>query len=395
MIREVYFATNRQPLLDPADPAQEKIIGFGSELGPTSGIDVRYGSAKVDVNLSKRTNVLVPGSLNVASQQLVFAAGQSAVLGSDTVFDAIRASMKTDNKPTIAFIHGFSNSFVDSIERGGWLGEFYGIDANVFVFSWPSIISLLPTPTPFGDYAHDRKTAAASGLAIARTIRRLSDFVDKLDVQDRCQQSIHLICHSMGNYVFRNALQALIEMPDPAAPELSALNAMASLQSASPSSPPLRRYFDKVILAAADEDADAFDDPKKLKFLPRMCQSVAVYYSYKDWVLGTLSNGTKFNGPRLGSEGPDNMSSISDKVSGVDVSAVISSSREPENHQYYRVFAAVRDDIKAVLSNVAADKIANRFAVSQGRWAIKPDGVLVATAASTPQNRNPKRKRSV
>lgn len=366
MIQTVYFATNRQPLLDPSDPQQRRIIGFGSELGPTSGIDVRYGSAKIDVNLSRKTNVLVPGSLEVADQQLLFAEGQSPILGSDTIFDAIRASMKADNKPTIAFIHGFSNSFIDSIERGGWLSAFYGIDVNMFVFSWPSIISLLPTPTPFGDYAHDRKTAAASGLAVARTLRRLSDFVDKLDQEDRCNQSIHLICHSMGNYVFRNGLQALMKLPEPASPALSAVNAMTSLDGTSPS---LRRYFDKVILAAADEDADAFDDPTKLKFLPRICRSVTVYYSAKDWILGTLSSGTKFNGPRLGSDGPDNMSTISDKVSAVDVSDVLDAS-EPENHQYYRVFPQVRDDIKAVLKGTPPDKVANRQAISQARWKI-------------------------
>src|SRR6266404_8998436 len=53
-------------------------------------------------------------------------------------------------------------------------------------------------------------------------------------------------------------------------------------------------------------------------------------------VLNTLSAATKFNGPRLGSDGPDNMGSISDKVTAVDVSEVVSIAQEPENHQYYR-----------------------------------------------------------
>ncbi|ESY77843.1 hypothetical protein X739_32495 [Mesorhizobium sp. LNHC220B00] len=59
----------------------------------------------------------------------------------------------------------------------------------------------------------------------------------------------------------------------------------------------LRRTFDKIVLAAADEGADAFDDPAKLKFLPRLGQSVSVYHSSKDWVLNTLSAGTKFMAP--------------------------------------------------------------------------------------------------
>jgi esterase/lipase superfamily enzyme len=135
------------------------------------------------------------------------------------------------------------------------------------------------------------------------------------------------------------------------------------------SSSPLRRYFDKVILAAADEDADAFDDPQKFKFLPRICRSITVYYSEKDWILSTLSSGTKFNGPRLGADGPDNMGTISDKVSAVDVSAILELS-EPENHQYYRVFPQMRDDIKAVLTGTPPEKIANRQAIGQSRWRI-------------------------
>jgi esterase/lipase superfamily enzyme len=51
-------------------------------------------------------------------------------------------------------------------------------------------------------------------------------------------------------------------------------------------------------------------------------------------VLNTLSAATKFNGPRLGNDGPDNMGTISAKVSAVDVNDVISFEQEPENHQY-------------------------------------------------------------
>src|SRR5437773_11283216 len=93
----VYFATNRQPLADGSD----KIIGFSSELGPTGGLDVRYGRADVAVDLRKATTTIVPGSLEVADQKLIFAAGGAPVLGSKTIFDAIRANM-TAGRPTIA-----------------------------------------------------------------------------------------------------------------------------------------------------------------------------------------------------------------------------------------------------------------------------------------------------
>lgn len=362
----VYFATNRQPLTNGGD----QITDFGSELGPTGGLDVRYGRALVDVNLRASTATMVPGSLEVAEQKLIFAAGGTPVLGSKTIFDAIREDMAKQKRPTIAFVHGFSNSFTDAIERAGWILAFYGIAANMFVFTWPSIASPIGVPLPYRDYAHDRATAAASGPAVARTIRRLYDYVDSLARENHCQQSIHLLCHSMGNYVLRNALQALMRLPDPAAAEAGTLHAMSSLSADVPDPSTLRRSFDRIILAAADEDADAFDDPAKLKYLPRLGQSVTVYHSAKDWVLSTLSAKTKFNGPRLGSDGPDNMATISDKVAAIDVSDVISFAQEPENHQYYRVYAPVRDDIVAVLAGTLQKDVPNRVEISAGRWKI-------------------------
>ena len=69
---------------------------------------------------------------------------------------------------------------MDALARAGWNLVFLGLDANVFVFTWPSIGTPTGLPMAFNDYQHDRTNAAASGLAIARTIRRLHDFVDKL-----------------------------------------------------------------------------------------------------------------------------------------------------------------------------------------------------------------------
>jgi esterase/lipase superfamily enzyme len=380
---KVYFASNRQPL---TAGGTDQIIDFGSELGPTNGLSVRYGSAEIAVDLTAKTNVLVPGSLKVADEQLIFPAGSGPQLGSDTIFDAIRADMLLGSRPTIAFIHGFSNSFTDSLERAGWISQFYGLAANMFAFSWPSIASPIGVPLPYSDYAHDRSTAAASGPAVARTIRRLLDYVDALAEEDRCNQSIHLLCHSMGNYVLRCALQAMMQMPDPALSSLTATGtvpAMVTLAGAQPTPAGLRRTFDKIVLAAADEDADAFDDPNKLKYLPRTGNSISVYHSTKDWVLNTLSAGTKFNGPRLGSDGPDNMATISDKVTAIDCSDVTSFEQDPEEHQYYRIFPFVRDDIVQVLRGIPQNQVTNRAAISAGRYRILSRPVVSAKTRVT------------
>jgi esterase/lipase superfamily enzyme len=364
----VYFATNRLPMLEDGT---EKIVNFSSELGPTGGLDVRYGSAQVDVDLARNTTAVVAGSLKIADERQVPTAEAPRLLGSNTIFEAIRVDMTRAKRPTLAFIHGFSNSFMDALARAGWNLVFLGLDANVFVFTWPSIGTPTGLPMAFNDYQHDRTNAAASGLAIARTIRRLHDFVDKLARELQCDQSIHLLCHSMGNYVLRNALQALMRLPDPR-PDAGAIIPAPSMSSTGPDPSVLRRTFDQIVLAAADEDADAFDDPRKLKYLPRIGQRVTVYHSRKDWVLNTLSAITKFNGPRLGNDGPDNMGSISDKVTAIDASAVADFAKDPQAHQYYRTVPAVRDDIAAVFKGVPQNIIANRAANGSGRWAIMP-----------------------
>ena len=130
----------------------------------------------------------------------------------------------------------------------------------------------------------------------------------------------------------------------------------------------LRRTFDRIVLAAADEDEDSFDDAAELKFLPRLAAGVVVYHTPRDWILSGLSQITKFNGPRLGTDGPDNMGSISDKVTAVDVSDVIDPRDDFQSHQYYRVFGAVRGDIRAVLDGQRPEAIKGRDPAGSQRW---------------------------
>lgn len=364
----IYFATNRQPI---QARGTGPITGFGSELGPIGGMAVRFGSATVSVDLTSGTTSLVDGSLVVAPEQLTGAAGFKPRLGSRTIFTQILNDMKANGRPTLAIIHGFSNTFTDAITRAGWISAFYGIDANIFAFTWPSIGSPTPVPMPYTDYVHDRATAAASGVALARTIQTLHDFVDSLPDAERCKQPIHLVCHSMGNYVLRHGVQELVNMTNRQAAGAASgggLQPMTFVDRAGSDPVRLRRTFGQIVLAAADEDDDAFDDPKKLGPLPRLAQAVTVYHTERDWILNTLSAKTKFNGPRLGTDGPDNMATISDKVTAVDVSNVIDPAQDFESHQYYRIFPAVRDDIVAVLGGDKPDKIPKRHAVSAGRW---------------------------
>ncbi|WP_445500416.1 alpha/beta fold hydrolase [Microvirga sp. G4-2] len=372
----VYFATNRMPLTDASGGT---IIDFGSELGPIDGTAVRFGSAQAKVTATSSN--FIPGSLYVASEQLY---GPSIWRGSRDIFEKLRQDMQEGGRPTLVVIHGFSNTFKDAIERAATIINFYGLDANVFSFTWPSIGTPLPTPLPYTDYFHDRGTARASGVAIARTMRILYDFIDHLPRRDVCRQPLHLICHSMGNYAFRYAVQALMQVPQgepreyiqtadaPAADaEDRPFPALVAMPTEAPDPNRLRRTFDQIVLAAADEDEDAFEDIRELRYLPRLRNRVTVYHTQEDWILSTLSSVTKFNGPRLGVNGPENMAMISDKVAAVDVSDAISPKQDFQSHQYYRIFPAVRDDIVAVLTGERQDRIANRDRTDTQRYRLR------------------------
>lgn len=369
----VYFGTNRQPVLDGAG---KDIVDFGSDPGPVGGYAVRFGQAQVAVDLAANTTELVAGSLYVAPEILTPAPGDPPKFGSKTIFDAVRQDMSSRKLPTLVFIHGFSNSFQDAIERAGWNSIFLadgGFRANIFVFTWPSQGGRLggDVPLPYLDYEHDRRNAVTSGPALGRTLKILYDFVDRLPRQDWCFQQLHLLCHSMGNYVLRNGLQSWLKLPDLAAANAPP-GALTSIDRMRNDPNVTRRTFDQIVLAAADEDDDAFDDADKLEMLSRLGNAVTVYHTKKDWVLNTLSSKTKFNGPRLGTNGPDNMALISDKVSAVDVSDVFDYSDDMEGHQYYRKVPAIRDDIAAVFSGKRPIEIPNRKALLVGRWILTP-----------------------
>jgi len=215
-------------------------------------------------------------------------------------------------------------------------------------------------------------------------MRILYDFIDNLPRREFCRQPLHLICHSMGNYAFRYAVQALMQVPQgepreyiratdaPAADgEDRPFPALVAMPTEAPDPNRLRRTFDQIVLAAADEDEDAFEDAKELRYLPRLGNRVTVYHTQEDWILSTLSSVTKFNGPRLGVNGPENMAMISDKVTAVDVSDAISPRQDFQSHQYYRIFPAVRDDIVAVLAGARQDRIANRDRTDTQRYRLQ------------------------
>lgn len=361
----VYYATNRN------NEGSEDAPKWGERFCADGPSYFRVGSAAVERgggdDYACETITLEPETLAADDP------GQIRV-GSTKVFEALRAEMKASERDIILLIHGFASTFATGVERAAQLTYEYKIkpanDADtsaaayapiVFVFSWPSNGRVYPAY----EYDSDRHDAQASGIAIARALQRLVAFLIEIRSEDRaaertarvegksldpaclraCTQRIHLVAHSMGNWALRHAVLALgndIRLR------------------------PLPRLFEHVFLMAADEDADCFETTQKLGLLPDLARFVHVYHASDDRAL-RVSDVTKGNPDRLGSDGPKNMERIDNRIFAVDCGAVSSTEPEHGRHQYYRLRPEVIDDVRQVLAGTPLDAIEGRKQTSRPR----------------------------
>jgi esterase/lipase superfamily enzyme len=219
-----------------------------------------------------------------------------------------------------------------------------GSEMNIVVFSWPSD----GEKVPWMSYYSDREDGRASGPALARCYLMLQEFVAKLGEEEHCQRCLHLLAHSMGAYVLRNGLQAILAK-DPNK---------------------LTRLFDQILLAAPDEDDDTFETDQKLRLLPRMGRRVTVYFNRNDRAL-IVSDKTKANPDRLGSDGPRLIDLIPKKVVLVDCRNVAMNADKLVGHSYYINSPAMTADIASVMLDTDSEAMPNREWVPTKRlWRI-------------------------
>lgn len=331
----IYFATNRNYLPD------NKIAMFGGQFNPDGIAALRFGWAEFDIDGDAPKLV---GDVFVYPDAKPEPAGAGQPpQGSGGFLDDLRVMMRDGCADTLVFIHGFNVSFVDALNAGAALAQQVVIDGknlNVVVFSWPSDGKMVP----YMSYYSDREDARTCGAALARTYLKLFDFMAGLDPEDYCDRALHLLAHSMGNYVLRNGLQAL-RAKDPTK---------------------LVRLFTEIILAAPDEDDDAFDTDDKLRLLPSLGRRVTVYYNQKDRAL-LISDKTKGNPDRLGSDGPRMLDLLPKKVFIVDCGRVAVLGDPQIQHSYFINCASVTADLKATLEGAPPEAIGNREVIRPER----------------------------
>jgi esterase/lipase superfamily enzyme len=109
-------------------------------------------------------------------------------------------------------------------------------------------------------------------------------------------------------------------------------------------------------MMAADEDDDTFEHDHKLALLPRLAHRVNVYFNHGDVAL-EISDKTKGNPDRLGTDGPRLPQQVPAKVSQIDCTPVVTGAIE---HSYYIESKRVVEDMLQVLAGKPSDEITGR-----------------------------------
>ncbi|MCG6939092.1 MAG: alpha/beta hydrolase, partial [Gammaproteobacteria bacterium] len=324
-MEKVYFVTNRKP------NKKDKPTNFGKDFSDDGVANLRYGYAEVSgKKLSDIKIVVAAEKLDLDEKRQSVAA--TSVLGSTDIMARVRKEMMDNGRDTLIYIHGYNVTFKEALSAAAKLaanlkGHEGGNGINVVLFSWPSDGSAMP----FLAYASDRQDAAPSGPAFARAFMKLADFLRGASSEEECDQKLHLLAHSMGNYVLRHAVQ--------------------EIRSNYPGRPP--RVFDQIFMMAADEDDDTFEHDYKLAILPRLGRRVNVYFNHGDIAL-QISDKTKGNPDRLGTDGPRLPQQVPAKVSQIDCTPVVSG---PVEHSYYLDSMRVVVDMLEALAGIPSDQI--------------------------------------
>ena len=117
----------------------------------------------------------------------------------------------------LIFVHGFNvdwwSAVASILSLEFMLNRVQGKPVRVVLFTWPSDGRTIP----WWSYFSDRNDARASADAVGRALLKLRDYLIEARRRSRgadqapCRGSIHLLCHSMGNYVLECALRRIRE----------------------------------------------------------------------------------------------------------------------------------------------------------------------------------------
>lgn len=337
--RTLYYATNRKH-----EGNRWKPDGYGTKFSDDGLENLRFGKLTVSVDEIRsmkyaRSEMGKIGTGNgegmseyftdLARQADIMAfeesidpkiadTAQPAKLGSAAMFNEMKSIMMNATD-VLVYIHGFNVSWHSAVGSALGLQEMLRQNSvadprqkiAVVLFTWPSDGMALP----FVSYKSDRTEGKASGYAFARGILKLRDFLAQLKrtlpAEELCRQNIHLLCHSMGNYVLQNSLRRLYDFtPGSVMP----------------------RIFEHIFMCSPDVDDDVFEAGKPMSQLHEITSHITVYYNREDKALH-ISDYTKGNPDRLGTNGASHPQLLHNKIHEVDCTPVVS--KGFTEHSYY------------------------------------------------------------
>ena len=333
MAIEVFFGTNRN--IQKRNKKQRS-VNFGTKLNKGKTL-LHFGKAKINDNFNRVKKIYIskPVSRQLCCGQDIF----------DEIQDRIYKGIDT-----ILFLHGFYNTFNNSLIGAAELKHLYETESKreytMIVFSWPSKGNIF-------SYFSDQENARASSQIFASGMYQLALFLTELcwfklktvsvtgEKKIPSEKSeklscgrLHIVAHSMGNYVLRHVLQE-----------------MCKIMGAQ-----ILQMFDEILLIAADEDKDAFEHKHKFKLLPQLASRISVYFNPEDIPL-IISELIMNDMGRMGSKGPHKPYKISDKVSLIDCRDVVTGLLE---HDYHKTTPVVVRDIAHVLTGLKTKDIPGR-----------------------------------
>ena len=335
-----------------------------SKVKVLSKEDVKYGHGN-GVGLSKYLLGLMADkkpSINAYTDTLLMTKPDVAQfvnmkkLGSNITFKSLQKLMK-NSCDVLIYIHGFNVKWEEAVAAAMALqitlnqpiGEEEPHEIAVVLFTWPSDGAAVPIYS----YKSDRSDAEFSGSSFGRGLLKFRDFLVKLPTRRstqsgkpigelKCKREVHLLCHSMGNYVLQNTIKRMLEFNH-------------GLR--------LPRLFDHIFMCSPDVDDDVLENNQPLGSLADTARSISVYHNTGD-VAMHVSDYTKQNPDRLGLNGAANPSRLNQKIHQIDCSDIV---RGFVEHSYY-LNGNVNLDIRQSISGIEHDAAGRNRFIRHNSW---------------------------
>lgn len=265
------------------------------------------------------------------TEQVYFCADDQKTLktkevGSQAFFKALRESgQKGELKHILLYVHGFNMSPFVVLDQTRELQKAINLMCGEPTLIVPIIWPCVKQGRTTAQYFTDRTSADMSAVAISRAISMFRRFM--LDQWKQtsgsknplCGTSVHILAHSMGNRVLKEALH-----------HYKTENHKSRLPT----------MFSTIFMKAADVTSDLFNANGKGKAISEAGRTVVVYHAKDDMALnaskvvnGLTDDALAPTSPRLGRTGP--LGDLPQNVYSVDCDAINTIYDIPLGHTYF------------------------------------------------------------